>query len=133
MRYSSKPDLRNNSCQNFEDLDTSSKLSFYEDPNNMTAPALPSNPQHSFKSPLFSSLLKKSPHSTSKKSLTDISVRSENAIQNVLKKFRPNILSRSAKKKLDFNDASFLSESLILNTTDQMINSTHTEVAARDR
>ena len=64
--------------------------------------------------------------SSSKKSLTDITTRSENALQNVLKRFKQSKLSKS-KKKLDFNDNSFLSESIVLNT-DQLLNSTTADV-----
>lgn len=85
-----------------------------------------------FRSPLLNTLLRKKTMdannsiSSSKKSLTDITTRSENALQNVLKRFKQSKLSKS-KKKLDFNDNSFLSESIVLNT-DQLLNSTAADV-----
>lgn len=85
-----------------------------------------------FRSPLLNTLLRKNTMdatnsiSSSKKSLTDITTRSENALQNVLKRFKQSKLSKS-KKKLDFNDNSFLSESIVLNTG-QLLNSTAADV-----
>lgn len=140
FKYSSKPDLRNSSCQSFQDLETS-KVSLIDDPN-MTAPAPTRSSQFTlprkgrisdpFRSPLLNTLLRKNTMdatnsiSSSKKSLTDITTRSENALQNVLKRFKQSKLSKS-KKKLDFNDNSFLSESIVLNTG-QLLNSTAADV-----
>lgn len=68
-----------------------------------------------FKSPLTSMLSRKTPQNelnTTRKSLEGQTTKSENALQHVLRKFYRN--GKLNKKKLNFNETSFASESMLM-------------------